>query len=51
MIKDESVRTLFAEYEKAFDALDLSTSAGFFADNSLELWGWHGKKVQDLIHL
>jgi hypothetical protein len=32
MIKDESVKKLFAEYEKAFDALDLSTSAGFFAD-------------------
>jgi hypothetical protein len=32
MIKDESVKRLFADYEKAFAALDLSTSAGFFAD-------------------
>jgi hypothetical protein len=32
MLNDESVRKLFAEYEKAFDALDLSKSAGFFAD-------------------
>jgi hypothetical protein len=32
MIKDESIRKLFAEYEKAFAALDISKSAEFFAD-------------------
>jgi len=32
MLNDESVRKLFAEYEKAFEALDLSKSAEFFAD-------------------
>lgn len=32
MIKDEAVRKLFAEYEKAFAALDISRTAGFFAD-------------------
>jgi hypothetical protein len=33
MINDESVRKLFVEYEKAFDALDFSKSAEFFADS------------------
>jgi hypothetical protein len=32
MLNDDSVRKLFTEYEKAFDALDLSKSAEFFAD-------------------
>ncbi len=32
MIMDESIGRLFAEYEKAFAALDLSKSAEFFAD-------------------
>jgi hypothetical protein len=32
MIHDASVKKLFSEYEKAFDALDIEKSAGFFAD-------------------
>lgn len=32
MVKDPSIKKLFAEYEKAFAALDLEKSAGFFAD-------------------
>lgn len=32
MIKDESIRKLFAEYEKAFAALDVSKNVEFFAD-------------------
>lgn len=32
MVKDLSIKKLFAEYEKAFAALDLERSAGFFAD-------------------
>ena len=32
MIKDESIKAIFAEYEKAFASLDFKKSAGFFAD-------------------
>lgn len=32
MIKDESIKKLFAEYEKAFSALDVKKNAEFFAD-------------------
>ena len=32
MIIDRSIQILFAEYEKAFSALDFKKSAGFFAD-------------------
>jgi hypothetical protein len=32
MIKDELIKKLFEEYEKAFNALDLAKSAGYFAD-------------------
>jgi len=32
MIMDESVKKLFAEYEKAFAELDFNKSAEFFAD-------------------
>ena len=32
MIKDESTRKLFAQYEKAFAALDVGKYAEFFAD-------------------
>jgi hypothetical protein len=32
MIKDKFIRALFAEYEKAFWALDIGTTAGFLAD-------------------
>ena len=32
MLNDESVRKLFTEYENAFNALDLSKSAEYFAD-------------------
>lgn len=32
MIKDESIKKLFAEYEKAFAALAIEKNAGFFAE-------------------
>jgi hypothetical protein len=32
VIKDESIKAIFAEYEKAFASLDFKKSAGFFAD-------------------
>ena len=32
MIKDESIKKLFSEYEESFNALDMERSAGFFAD-------------------
>lgn len=32
MIRDESIKKLFAEYEQAFRALAIEKSAGFFAD-------------------
>ena len=32
MIKDESIKKLFVEYEEAFRALDMERSAGFFDD-------------------
>ncbi len=32
MVVSESVKRLFEEYEKAFSALDIARSAGFFAD-------------------
>jgi len=32
MINDPSIKKLFEEYEKAFDALDFKMQAHFFAD-------------------
>jgi len=32
VIKDESIKAIFAEYEKAFASLDFKKSAGFFDD-------------------
>ena len=32
MVADESIKKLFGEYERAFSALDMEKSAGFFAD-------------------
>ena len=32
MIKDESIKKMFAEYEKAFAALDIKKNSEFFAD-------------------
>lgn len=33
MIRDESIREMFSEYEKAFAALDVGANARFFADS------------------
>jgi uncharacterized protein YndB with AHSA1/START domain len=45
LLESNSVQSLFAEYEKAFSALDIEKNAGFFADTFISA-GPHGAIAQ-----